>query len=141
MTKNKFSIADFARIQYRYNTLQVFWLTGLTDTSLFDLMYDTGLEWLRRHTKADEETLSALLVSDLVWNWWCSEWYYRDNDRVLASLYHAENTIVRLTRYRNLHHYVFKEDQKLYKDLEQSYSEIIGAFNKRNNQKSKAHVA
>lgn len=113
------------RRQYRYNTMQVLWLTGMSEQQFCELMYDTGLAWLRQYTGEDAELLNALLQDATVWGWWRNEWYKRDDERFLRGLYEMRPG-VRMARYRALHQDVFIEHSTINMLLEDSYAVTIG---------------
>lgn len=116
---------DKMKAQYRYNTLQVLWLTGMTEEQFYSLQYETGLSWLEWYTGDNKAILNDILSNEMIWSWWVNQWCKRDNEFFLAPLYNVPKK-ERLSRYRQLHQQVFTVYTPSHTRLEQSYALAVG---------------
>lgn len=133
--ETKVSHIETMRAQYKYNVLQVLWLTGMDEFQFGELMLETGLSWMEWHTGDDKGLLALLLKNEIIWNWWRNEWYKRDNECYLKAIYQFDKA-ERLSRYRQLHQQVFALHSTAQVFLSQSYASAIGEmFDHENNKR------
>lgn len=83
----KHSHIEMLRIQFKYNRTQVLWLTGMSEEALLNLIYDTGVTWIKMHTGETEAAVRRLLSQPMIWQWWTHEWNLRDDTWALDGLY------------------------------------------------------
>lgn len=112
------------RKQYEYNSWQVMWLTGMTTQQFFELMFETGVVWLEQFTNKDRALLEAFLQEEVIWDWWANEWFVRDDQQFLQSLYYMQKE-ERLARYRQLHQRVFMPYTPPYNFLASGFNNAI----------------
>lgn len=123
--KRKIAHIEFMRRQYRYNVLQMLWLTGMSEEQFYKLQFETGVAWLEYYTGDDKALLAATLKNEVIWQWWVNEWYKRDNEQYLSALYYMMPK-ERLSRYRQLHQQIFVKYTPPHSWLEEGYAKAIG---------------
>ena len=123
--------------QYRYNVLQVLWLTGMTEQELERMVMDAGVMWLLSYTREQDEVfIREVLNEPELRSFWVHEWCARDNEQFLKSLYHMEKH-VRLARYQLLHEQVITNKvSKEYKRICDGFGKVMRAFDERINKQA-----
>lgn len=124
MPQPTISHTEKKRLQYRANTLQIFWLCRITEQEFNQLLYDMCLEWLEHYTDADSALLEELMREPIIWQWWVCEWYMRDNTQYLKALYYVAPS-ARLARYKALHRQAFNQSTPPYNFLEYAYTNAL----------------
>jgi len=131
MRQGKITHIALMRMQYDYNRMQVLFLTGMSESMLWQFQFDTGLQWLTKYTLCDDDMLRWLLSQPIVWKWWMNEWNRRDEEYlpILYSLYEWNPREVK-GRYKALHYGCFVEMTYPWRMLENEYNRAIGEQNK-----------
>ncbi len=74
-------------IKYNINTAatndqKIKQYTGLSESDLFDLRFNTGIEFLKLQCGKDNWGRKHLEGSKFYWNWWLNTWHNRDAEWV-----------------------------------------------------------
>lgn len=112
--------------QYRYNVLQVLWLTCMSEAELERMMMDAGVTWMLSYTReTDEEFVREILNEKELREFWINEWCRRDNNQFLTSLYSMPPN-ARKARYKLLHEQIlFNPASEEYYKLRQGLGRVM----------------
>lgn len=89
--------------QYRYNVLQVLWLTCMDEAELERMIMETAACWLMTISNCnDEDFVVSILNEKESRDFWINEWCKRDNRQFLAALYNMPASACK-ARYKLLH--------------------------------------
>lgn len=100
--------AAVLKSQYRYNQTQVMYLTNVNEEAYHNFLIDTAKAWTTHYWQCIMDT-ETLLKTGLFWKWWARWWNDIDDRQILPSLYSTAPT-KRYAVYRELHQYVFDND-------------------------------
>src|SRR5438309_1137907 len=100
-----------AKSQFRYNKMQVLYLTGISDEQYNNFQIDMAKAWVEFYWQNIIDT-KVLLNTTIFWRWWVLQWNGIDDRSILQTLY-TTPPAQRHTKYRELHQYVFDADNLL----------------------------
>lgn len=60
------------------NSKRIMFMTGITESQLNTMIFDQGIEYLRREAGYDEWGIKVISCCSMYWAWWKNLWYNRD---------------------------------------------------------------
>lgn len=66
------------RNQYEQAQLEVVRLTKMSKEKYNNLLFETGIEYLKAESNGDEQGISLMSKTEVYWKWWRNVWGNRD---------------------------------------------------------------
>lgn len=117
--------SDKLKAQFAYNTMQVLWLTKMSEEQLNCFIIDTGRAFIEYNYLA--EYIESVTNSTKFWNWWRYQWQLVDDAWCIKELYSIKED-TRFVSYRLMHQFVFDKTNTNYQLLMKDFFNYKATF-------------
>lgn len=112
--------------QYRYNKMQILFLTGISEEEYNYFLSETAATWLRINFSHCVDSLKMVTSMDF-WRWFKMHWQDLDDRFFLQELYgQPEN--YRLCKYRKLHQVIFDNTSTVTQYINDDFLDMYKSF-------------